>query len=137
MLGRLVLLLLQIVLGWFGANAIMGWIGGSVPGAFSIYVFAIVAAIVVFLVGIIAAQVLQGVWTPGSGTLTASRCCLRSLPRFFGIWPDPASALGDSLGPCAGQVCRARRRNPRLSHQALIDISISEKARVTTSRLFM
>ena len=55
MLGRLVLLLLQIVLGWFGANAIMGWIGGSVPGAFSIYVFAIVAAIVVFLVGIIAA----------------------------------------------------------------------------------
>jgi len=72
MLGRLVLLLLQIVLGWFGANAIMGWVGGSVPSAFSIYVFAIVAAIVVFLVGIIAAQVLQGVWTPGSGTLSAA-----------------------------------------------------------------
>lgn len=72
MLGRLVLLLLQIVLGWFGANAIMGWLGGSVPGAFSIYVFAVIAAIVVFLVGVIAAQVLQGVGTPGSGTLTSA-----------------------------------------------------------------
>lgn len=72
MLGRLVLLLLQIVVGWFGANAIMGALGGSVPGAFSIYVFAIVAAIVVFLVGIIAAQVLQGVWAPGSRTLSWS-----------------------------------------------------------------
>jgi uncharacterized YccA/Bax inhibitor family protein len=72
MLGRLVLLLLQIVLGWFGSNAIMGWLGGSVPGAFEIYVFAVVCAIVVFLVGVIAAQVLQGVWTPGSRTLTWS-----------------------------------------------------------------
>lgn len=72
MLGRLVLLLLQIVIGWFGSNAIMNMLGGSVPGAFEIYVFAIVAAIVIFLVGIIAAQVLQGVWTPGSRTLTWS-----------------------------------------------------------------
>jgi hypothetical protein len=72
MLGRLVLLLLQIVIGWFGSNAIMGWVGGSVPGAFSVYVFAIVAAIVVFLVGVVAAQVLQGIWTPGSRTLTWS-----------------------------------------------------------------
>jgi hypothetical protein len=72
MLGRLVLLLLQIVIGWFGSNAIMGWVGGSVPGTFSIYVFAIIAAIVVFLVGVVAAQVLQGVWTPGSRTLTWS-----------------------------------------------------------------
>lgn len=72
MLGRLVLLLLQIVIGWFGANAIMGALGSSVPSAFAIYVFAILAAIVVFLVGIIAAQVLQDVWTPGSRTLTWS-----------------------------------------------------------------
>ncbi len=72
MLGRLILLLIQIVVGWFGSNAIMGWLGGAVPGAFSLYVFAIVAAIVVFLVGVIAAQVLQGVGTPGSETLTTS-----------------------------------------------------------------
>ncbi|MGE0023273.1 MAG: hypothetical protein AB7S70_06535 [Hyphomicrobium sp.] len=72
MLGRLVLLLLQIVIGWFGSEAVMGWLGGAVPGAFRVYVFAVVAAIVVFLVGVIAAQVLQGVGTPGSGTLTSS-----------------------------------------------------------------
>jgi hypothetical protein len=72
MLGRLVLLLLQIVVGWLGTNAIMGALGNSVPSAFAIYVFAILAAIVVFLVGIIAAQVLQDVWTPGSRTLTWS-----------------------------------------------------------------
>lgn len=72
MLGRLVLLLLQIVIGWFGANAIMGWLGGSVPGAFAIYVFAIVCAIVVFLIGVIAAQILKDVGTPSGHTLSWS-----------------------------------------------------------------
>lgn len=72
MLGRLVLLLLQIVIGWFGANAIMGWVAGSVPGAFSIYVFAIVCAIVVFLTGVVAAQVLKDVGTPAGHTLSWS-----------------------------------------------------------------
>lgn len=72
MLGRLILLLLQIVIGWFGATALMGALGGAVPGAFALYVFAIVAAIVIFLVGVIAAQVLQGVWAPSSRTLTWS-----------------------------------------------------------------
>jgi hypothetical protein len=68
MLGRLVLLLVQIVVGWFGANYIMHLI--HVPGAFELYVFAIVAAIIVFLLGILAAQVLRGVGHPGSATLT-------------------------------------------------------------------
>lgn len=72
MLGRLILLLLQIVIGWFGANAIMGALGGAVPGTFALFVFAIVVAIVIFLVGVIAGQVLQGVWVPSSRTLTWS-----------------------------------------------------------------
>ena len=70
MLGRLVLILLQIVAGWFGANAVMGTVGGSVPGAFKLYLFSLVAAIVVFLIGVIAAQVLKDVGTPGSHTLS-------------------------------------------------------------------
>lgn len=70
MLGRLILLLLQIVGGWYGANALMGMVGGSVPGAFKVYVFAIVCAIIVFLIGVIAALVLKDVGTPGSHTLT-------------------------------------------------------------------
>lgn len=70
MLGRLVLVLLQIVIGWWGANALMGLAGGSVPGSFRLYVFAIVAAIVIYLIGVIAAQVLKEVGAPGSPTLS-------------------------------------------------------------------
>jgi uncharacterized YccA/Bax inhibitor family protein len=68
MLGRLVLLLLQIVVGWFAANYLMGLI--NVPGTFALYVFAIVCAIVVFLIGVIGAQVLKDVWTPSGHTLS-------------------------------------------------------------------
>jgi hypothetical protein len=69
MLGRLVLLLLQVVVGWFGATAIMGYIK---LGQFRLLIFAVVAAIVVFLVGVVAAQVLREVPTPNSSTLSWS-----------------------------------------------------------------
>jgi hypothetical protein len=67
MLGRLVLLLLQIVGGWFGSNAAMAYIPF---GEFRLFIFAVVAAIVVFFIGVIAAQVLKDVGTPSSSTLT-------------------------------------------------------------------
>jgi hypothetical protein len=67
MLGRLVLLLLQIAIGWFGGRAIMGYIN---VGQFRLFIFAIVVAIVIFLVGIIAAQVLREVGAPSSHTLS-------------------------------------------------------------------
>ncbi|MGH9366644.1 MAG: hypothetical protein ACRD3M_03105, partial [Thermoanaerobaculia bacterium] len=66
----LILLLLQIVIGWFGSQAVMGYVGGSVPGTFRLYVFALVAAIVVFLIGVIAAQILKEVGHPSSHTLS-------------------------------------------------------------------
>jgi hypothetical protein len=68
MLGRLVLLLLQIGIGWFGSQAIMKYI--QMGGIFRLFIFAVVAAIVVFLVGIIAAQVLREVGAPSSHTLS-------------------------------------------------------------------
>lgn len=68
MLGRLILLLLQIAVGWFGTNALMGYI--HVGGQFHLFIFAVVAAIVVFLIGIIAAQVLKDVGAPSSHTLS-------------------------------------------------------------------
>lgn len=67
MLGRLVLLLLQIVIGWFGSNALMGFIQF---GEFRLFIFAVVAAIVVFLIGVIAAQILKDVGAPSSHTLS-------------------------------------------------------------------
>jgi hypothetical protein len=67
MLGRLVLLLLQIAVGWFGTNALMAYI--RLGGEFRLFIFAVVAAIVVFLIGVIAAQVLREVGMPSSATL--------------------------------------------------------------------
>ena len=67
MLGRLILLLLQIAVGWFGTTAIMAQIRF---GEFRLFIFAIVAAIVVFLIGLLAAQVIKEVGTPSSSTLS-------------------------------------------------------------------
>jgi hypothetical protein len=67
MLGRLILLLLQIAIGWFGSNAIMGYIRF---GEFRLFIFAVVAAIVVFLIGVVAALVLKEVGSPSSHTLS-------------------------------------------------------------------
>lgn len=67
MLGRLVLLLLQIVLGWFGSQAIMDFIK---IGDFRLFIFAVAAAIVIFLIGVIAAQVVKDVGAPSSHTLS-------------------------------------------------------------------
>jgi hypothetical protein len=66
--GRLVLLLLQIAVGWFGSQAIMKYI--QMGGILRLFIFAVVAAIVVFLVGVIAAQVLREVAQPSSHTLS-------------------------------------------------------------------
>lgn len=72
MLGRLVLLLLQVVLGWFGSSAIIGYIKF---GEFRLFIFAVIAAIVVFLIGVIAAQVLKDVGHPSSHTLSWALVC--------------------------------------------------------------
>jgi hypothetical protein len=70
MLGRIVLILLQIGIGYVATPMITGQI--PVPGAFSLYVFAAVAAIVVYLTGIIGALVLKDVGSPSSATLSAT-----------------------------------------------------------------
>ncbi len=67
MLGRLILLLLQIAVGWFGTTALMNYIKF---GEFRLFIFAVVAAIVVFLIGVIAALVLKDVGSPSSATLS-------------------------------------------------------------------
>ncbi len=71
MLGKLVLFLLQIVIGWFLAPKIMSLIGIQL-GIFELFVLAVVCAIVVFLVGVLAAQVLRDVGQPGGATLSFS-----------------------------------------------------------------
>jgi Na+/H+-dicarboxylate symporter len=68
MLGRLILLLLQIVIAWFLAPEIAKYIPVGDP--LERFVFAVICAIIVFLVGVLAAQVLRDVGQPGSATLT-------------------------------------------------------------------
>lgn len=70
MLGKLVLLLLQIAGGVILTPIVMSYV--PVPSAFSLYVFAIAAAIVIFLIGIIGAQVIKDVAQPSSATLTSA-----------------------------------------------------------------
>ncbi|MCL4767657.1 MAG: hypothetical protein KJZ80_15635 [Hyphomicrobiaceae bacterium] len=70
MLGRLVLILLQLAVGWFGAPQVLRYV--PVGGDAQIFVYAVAAAIIVWLVGMIGAQVLKDVATPSAGTLAAA-----------------------------------------------------------------
>lgn len=66
MLARLLLIILQIAAGWFGANAVMPF----VPlGEFQLFAFGAIAAIFVWLIGFLASLVLRGIGRPGGGTL--------------------------------------------------------------------
>lgn len=70
MLSRLILILLQAAIGWFATPIIAGYI--PTPGAFSLFVFAIICAIIVFLVGVVGSLVLRDIGQPGTPTLTLS-----------------------------------------------------------------
>ncbi|OYW54203.1 MAG: hypothetical protein B7Y80_13155 [Hyphomicrobium sp. 32-62-53] len=70
MLGRLVLLLLQVVGAYFIGQTVMGYI--PIKGDLSIFVYAVVVSVIVFLIGVIGAQVIKDVSTPSSATLSAT-----------------------------------------------------------------
>jgi hypothetical protein len=67
MLGRLVVLLMQVTVGWFATNSLMTQIKFA---EFRLFLFAVIAAIVVYLVGVLAAQIIKDVGAPSSQTLT-------------------------------------------------------------------
>ncbi len=70
MLGRLVLLLLQIIGAYFIGKIVMGYI--PIRGDLSIFVFAVVVSVIIFLIGIVASQIIKDVGMPHSGTLSSS-----------------------------------------------------------------
>ncbi|HEX7075161.1 MAG TPA: hypothetical protein VF226_14065 [Hyphomicrobiaceae bacterium] len=70
MLGRLVLILLQLAIGWFGAPQVLRYV--PAPGDAQVFVYAVAAAIIIWVVGLIGAQVLKDVATPSAGTLVAA-----------------------------------------------------------------
>lgn len=70
MLSRLVLLALQLVVGWFGAPYIVRYIPGL--GGLQLFVYAVVFAVLVWVVGLVLSQVLRETGMPTSSTLVAS-----------------------------------------------------------------
>ena len=67
MLSRLILLAVQLVIAWFGAPYIMRYIPGS--GGLQLFVYAIVFAVLVWLVGLVLSQVLREMGMPRAATL--------------------------------------------------------------------
>lgn len=70
MLSRLILLALQVIVAWFAAPVIVRYIPGM--GRLELFVYAVVFAVLVWLVGVVAAQVLKDVGTPSSAALASA-----------------------------------------------------------------
>lgn len=94
MLGRLILILLQVIIAWFAAPKLAAYV--HLGGVFDPFVFAIICAIIVFLVGIIAAQVLRDIGQPDSATLTWS-LVLALIAAAIALW-------GPQLVPAISRV---------------------------------
>lgn len=73
MFGRLVLILLQLAIGWFAAPHIKQYIPSL--GQLDIFVLAAIFALVVWLVGFIGALVLKDVGQPTPSTLVVALVC--------------------------------------------------------------
>jgi hypothetical protein len=69
MLSRLILLAIQLVIAWFGAPYIMRYIPGL--GGLQLFVYAVVFAVLVWVVGLVLSQVLRETGMPTSSTLVA------------------------------------------------------------------
>jgi len=67
MLSRLILLAIQLIVAWFGAPYVMRYIPGL--GGLQLFVYAIVFAVMVWIVGLVLSQVLRGTGMPSSATL--------------------------------------------------------------------
>jgi len=70
MLSRLILLALQLIVAWFAAPIIVRYIPGL--GGLQLFVYAVVFAVLVWVVGLVLSQVLRGMGLPSSSTLVAS-----------------------------------------------------------------
>lgn len=69
MLGRIILIMLQIVAAWFGAPMLLRYLPAGLGGDASLLLHGALIGIVVWIVGLIGAQALKDVPTPSPGTL--------------------------------------------------------------------
>ncbi|MEZ5856158.1 MAG: hypothetical protein R3D67_15935 [Hyphomicrobiaceae bacterium] len=71
MLPRIVLFLLQVAAAWFIADPIKSALGTLVARPYDIFIYAVIYALIVFLMGYAGALVLKNVRVPSLGTLVA------------------------------------------------------------------
>jgi len=107
MLGRLVLVLLQIVGGFVLGKMAMGYI--PVKGELSLFVFAVVVSVLVLLIGVVAAQVVKDVGVPHGGALSSALVLALVMALIWtfgpGLVPDlPWSKVPDEWAVLAGAV---------------------------------
>jgi hypothetical protein len=70
MLSRLILLVVQLIIAWFGAPYVVRYIPGM--GRMELFVYAVVFAVIVWIVGLVLSQVLRETGMPSSATLVAA-----------------------------------------------------------------
>ena len=70
MLGKLVLVALQIVVGWGAGSIVRQYI--PVSGAFDLFVYAGVFAVLAYATGILASLIIKDVGSPSPAALTSS-----------------------------------------------------------------
>ncbi|MGQ0456151.1 MAG: hypothetical protein ACT4OU_03705 [Hyphomicrobium sp.] len=91
MLGKIILLLLQIVAAWFLGQILYSNI--PAPGEFGIFLYAVLFAIIVYLTGVLGAQVLQGVGGPSGATLSAALVVALIAAAIVAFVPQLVAAL--------------------------------------------
>lgn len=69
MLGRLVLALIQLAAGWYGAPKLMALVNLPKMGSLTIFAYAALFAIIVWLIGVVGSLVLKDVAKPSPSTL--------------------------------------------------------------------
>lgn len=70
MLGKLILIVLQIVVAWGAGPFLRGYIPS--PGNFDLFVYAGIFAVLAYITGILASLVIKDVGMPSPAALTAS-----------------------------------------------------------------
>ena len=97
MLSRLILLLLQAIVAWVAAPYIVRYIPSL--GSLQLLVYAVVFAVLVWVVGLVLSQILRDVGLPSSATLVTS-LVLALIAAAIYLWlpvvvPDAKSVLAN------------------------------------------
>ena len=87
MLGRIILVLIQLVVGWFAGNAILKWL--ALSGLLELAALVAILGLLMWICGLVGAEVLQGVARPSHRAL---------------VWSLVGAAIGVALWKYGGRI---------------------------------